>query len=94
MVIVIPLADTQSLINIAQSQGLQIPIPLSSACESYLAPEEMGQILELLTPLAATHTEAETLLTTLTHYADNPKAVMPCTEKPDPSTSSGRAPDF
>ncbi|MEM8810118.1 MAG: hypothetical protein AAGF01_29210, partial [Cyanobacteria bacterium P01_G01_bin.38] len=69
MVIVIPLADTQQLVSIARTQGLQIPIPLSSACESYLAPEEMGQILGLLTPLAQTHVEAETLLKALTHYA-------------------------
>jgi hypothetical protein len=78
MVIVIPLKATQRLIDVARSRQLSLPIPLSSACASYLSQEEMDTILETL---ASSHDK--TLLTAnlmrdLQQYRDQANPVIPC----------------
>ncbi|NEQ47128.1 MAG: hypothetical protein F6K00_27740 [Leptolyngbya sp. SIOISBB] len=80
MVIVIPLEITQRLMNVARSQQLNLPIPLSSTCAGYLSQEEMDMILATLSPLHNENLVTATLLDDLQHYQKQKQhnAVIPC----------------
>lgn len=78
MVIVIPLEATNQLMQAAQTHQLDLPVPLSSGCASYLSPEEMETIVQLLTPLSAGDATIERLLADLQTYTKQPQPVTPC----------------
>lgn len=78
MIIVVPLDMTQRLLNLARSQQLNLPIPLSSACAGYLSPEEMDTILATLSPLHNESASTATLIDDLRHYQKQHSAVIPC----------------
>ncbi|NER83368.1 MAG: hypothetical protein F6K42_28210 [Leptolyngbya sp. SIO1D8] len=77
MVVVIPLEATDRVIQLSQIHELNLPIPLSSGCESYVSPEEMDMILEMLAPLGEVD-GAATLVADLQAYRDQRKPVIPC----------------
>lgn len=78
MVIVIPLETTNQLMQTAQTHQLDLPVPLSSGCASYLSPEEMATILQLLVPLSADDTAVGQLVADLQTHTAHPKPVTPC----------------
>ncbi|PSN12438.1 hypothetical protein C7293_20155 [filamentous cyanobacterium CCT1] len=78
MVILIPLKATDQLIQLSQHYNLSLPVPLSSGCASYLSPEEVDIIFELLTPFKAEDTTVAQLMVDLQDYIDLHKPVVPC----------------
>lgn len=78
MVIVIPLEATDQLMQTAQTHQLDLPVPLSSGCASYLSPEEMATILQLLVPLSAGDKAVEHLVDDLHAHTAQQKPVTPC----------------
>ncbi|MEM6840269.1 MAG: hypothetical protein AAF609_25985 [Cyanobacteria bacterium P01_C01_bin.120] len=78
MVIVIPLETTTRLVQMAQAHQLNLPVPLSSGCASYLSPEEMDTILDTLTPLSSANAVAADLMSELKDYREQRNPVVPC----------------
>ncbi|MEO0490623.1 MAG: hypothetical protein AAF215_22260 [Cyanobacteria bacterium P01_A01_bin.123] len=78
MVTVIPLETTDRLIQMAQTHELDLPVPLSSGCASYLSEEEMETILEALGLLATGDEAANGLVAELRDYREQKNPVMPC----------------
>lgn len=78
MVIVIPLEATDRLIEIAEAHQLNIPMPLSSGCESYISPEEMEVILQQLSLLSANNQSVMDLIADLQTYTHERRPVTPC----------------
>ncbi|MEM6520281.1 MAG: hypothetical protein AAF722_13235 [Cyanobacteria bacterium P01_C01_bin.70] len=78
MVIVIPLEATTRLIQMARAHQLNLPVPLSSGCASYLSQEEMDTILETLTPLSNADAMAADLMSELRDYREQRNPVIPC----------------
>ena len=78
MVIVIPLDATQRLAQMAQARHLNMPVPLSSSCASYLSQEEMDTILATLTPLSPYDPLAANLVSELQDYRRQQNPVVPC----------------
>lgn len=80
MIIVIPLHVTQQLMALARSHQLNLPIPLSSACASYLSQEEMDTILEMLTPLHDQNLGTAALIHELQRHREQHHPVIPCAQ--------------
>ncbi len=78
MIIVIPLEATDRLITLARTYQLNLPVPLSSGCASYLSQEEMDTILETLIPLSQDNGSAAELVTELNIYREQGNPVTPC----------------
>lgn len=78
MVVVIPLEATERLIQIADTYQLNLPVPLSSQCASYLSKGEMDSILEALAPLVEGQGPIERFVTDLMHYRDQENPITPC----------------
>ena len=78
MVIVIPLEATDQLMQTAQTHELDLPVPLSSGCASYLSSEEMETIMQLLVPLSKADRAIGQLVNDLQTYMEQHQPVTPC----------------
>lgn len=78
MVIVIPLAATDRLLQTAKIHQLDLPIPLSSGCASYLSTAEMDTILAAIAPLSQNDQSAANLVSELQGYQAQLAPVVPC----------------
>ncbi|MGF1569064.1 MAG: hypothetical protein ACFCVD_13510 [Nodosilinea sp.] len=78
MVIVIPLETTDRLLAVARDHQLDLPTPLSSACASYLAPEQLDLMITMLHPLRANHVDVARLVLDLQTYRNDSGLPVPC----------------
>jgi hypothetical protein len=78
MVTVIPLNLSEQLQALSTRHQLDLPIPLSSPCASYLAPEQVESVLVRLQSLATSSNEVLAVVQRLEHYHQQNNLPTPC----------------
>lgn len=78
MVVVMPLEVATRLAELARAYELTLPIPLSSPCQSFASPEEIGLIQSALLSIAPQSPEASGLLNALETYTQDPVPMVHC----------------
>jgi hypothetical protein len=78
MVVVISLAVADRLSALERIYRLDLPVPLSSSCASYFAPEQLDFIFSALRPLVTENSEVAKLLNDLKADQQSGNLPVPC----------------